>query len=613
MRNSSLFIVFILTCFHLNGQNIRGGIPDTIQSKPTLTEAETILKYFTILERDNRSSIEDTLFKDFEKYDPAKRFENASLGLGNLGSSQHSVRLQERNGINTVAGFHQYDIYKIDPDKLKFYEQNRPYNDLFFTPVAGQNNFAVGAQFSRNFSNNVNATLEFKRYAQEGFYQNQLTKSTAFGFGIWKSNPEKNHDLFIRFTANNHNEEINGGVATDTLFNQDLFRLRTAIPVRLVGDTTRHQHFSYSIDNYFDAVNDKLSIHHKVKYEHGYFRNGDFDTSTSDDTLVYGHYLVDDRGLRYYMGFTRINNTIDIAWKQKVLDIQLGLSHSHQRYSPTDQTEVFNDLTASGVLGFNISNFSRVSGTLDLGIGDNAGNLDFKGRIQVNGIKDLLLEGFLRIQRYDPSLIQRRMLVTEQLIYDNAFSKVNNFEIGGSLNWEKANLSMQFKSGVRDNAIAFDNMAIPYQLDGSLEYIQAELDHHWHWRFIGMENSILYQSFSDNIYNLPRVYSIHNLYIQFRLFKRRLLTQTGILYYNIDYDGGLSYMPLNGSFYPNDEEPERYHYTEFYANFKVDRFRLFFKIDNLTELWQREVHYQINDYPMFDYKMRIGIRWQMYD
>ncbi|NNE26500.1 MAG: hypothetical protein HKN09_06625 [Saprospiraceae bacterium] len=613
MRTSGIIFYLIFTCIAIQAQNIRNENSDSISSIARLTAAQTTIKRFTIRDRDSHKNIDDTLFTDFEKYDPAKRFETASLGIGNIGSAQQAVRLQQRLGINTVAGFHQYDIYKLDPDDLSFYEQNRPYNDLFFSPVAGQNNFVVGAQFSRDFANDVNVTLDFKRYTQEGFYQNQKTKSTALGFGLWKSNPDKNHDLFIRFVGNNHNEEVNGGVATDTLFDQELFRLRTAIPVRLSGDTMRHQHFNYIMDNYFDAVKDRLSMHHQIEFETGYFRYGDDITNTANDSLVYGDFLVDNRGLRYYMGFTRINNAFDLGWKQKVLGVKMGIRHSYQRYTPSNESLTVNDLTVWGALNLNIGNFTSFNGNLDLGVGDNAGNLELKAMIQLDAIQDFKINGFVHIHRYDPSLIQQSLIITEQLIYNNAFAKINDFELGGSLFWEKANLNLKFKSGVRDQAIAYDNRALPYQIDGSIEFLQAELDHRFEWRFIGMENSILYQTFSDNIFNLPKLYSIHNLYIQFRLFKRRLLTQTGILYYNIDYDGGLAYMPLNGAFYPIAQEAQRYHYTEFYANFKVDRFRMFFKIDNFTELWNREVHYQIYNYPQFDYKIRIGVRWQMYD
>ncbi len=588
-------------------------VPDSLRTEPTVNLESPSIKYFTLDNRENLQEISDTLFDDFEKYNPARTFDDASYTLGNLGSSAYNIEYKTRDHMYTDPGFHQYDIYKLKQEDFRFYEQNRAYNDLFFSPVAGQRNFLVKAKFARNFADNVNFVVDYTRYNQEGFYQNQKTKSTAFGLGIWKHYPEKKHHLFISFLANNHNEEHNGGVSTDTLFDQELYRLRLAIPVRLNEDTTRHQNFTYAIDNYFDGLSKKYKVHHKIQFEKGYFRYGDHGADTTDDQLVYRSYLTDTRGLRYFLGFSALRNDFDLSFTTSSVKISTGISHKYQRFNNSKEVFDINDIVVFGDFSFKIKDFSDFIGRAELGLGSNAGNLKLNGLISISAIKNLKLNAFINITRYDPSLLNEKVYVTDILLYVNEFSRTNEVQLGGQLQWTKMNANLEFYSGIIENALAYDQDALPYQIDSNLEYIRIKFSHKLKWKFLGLENSLLFQNFSENIYRLPKLFSIHNVYFESHLFKKRLFARIGILYYNIQGDGDLSFMPVIGIFYPSSTSIDNYAYSEFYANFKINQFRLFFKIDNFTELIERKVHYQIENHPQFDYKMRIGVRWLIFD
>ena len=613
-----MFFLGLIFSFTLSAQltednNYNNLSPDNFEQKNNFKTDSSLLKYFTLNDIRTLHEVTDTLFTDFEKYNPTRDFENGALTLGNLGSSHQKIIYTDNDNINTDPGFHQYDLYKIKIKDFRFYELNRPYNDLYFSPVGGQRNFLVKAKFSRDFANEVNLSLDFMRINQVGFYNDQNTKSTRFGVGLWKHNAEKGRHTLISFFANNHNEKQNGGITTDTLFGKDLFRLRTAIPTRLSKDTTRHQHFTYSLDNYFDKVGDKYSVHHQIQYESGYFRYGDHDVSTSEDSLVYKSYLTDSRGVRYFKGFSKINNTLDLSFIAKSVDLRIGLLHSYNRYNNNIEINHINDLSAFADMAIRLKNISTFRGHAAIGFGSNAGNLKLRGQLDINPVKNILLKGIIKILRYDPSLLQQKVYITNQLVYDNQFNKLTEIQIGGKLIWTKMDTRLEFKTGIIDNAIAYNSDALPYQLSESVEYVQFKLSHRLKWRFLGIENSVVIQKFTNNVYQLPKFYSIHNAYIQTTMFKKRLLTRMGLLVYIIKNDGALRYMPATGIFYPGGDSIKDYTYSEFYANFKIDRFRLFFKIDNLTDLISKEVHYQITDYPQFDYKMRIGVQWQIRD
>lgn len=581
-----------------SGIQIESDVRDTVQ-----------LRYFTLNDRDRVMPFGDTLLTDLEKYQINRNFKSAALNLGNYGSAARPIRYQSRDNIFTDHGFHQYELYQMDPLNLRYFILDRAFNDLYFSPLAGQRNFVVKAKFARNFKNKVQVTLDYERILQEGFYNDQKTKDTRFVIGLWKRSTSGNHEYFINFAANNANEEINGGVDESETFEGQFARVRNTIDVQLSGDTARHQNFDLAVHNILYVADKKYRLNHRINFGQGYYRYGDFDTDTAGDSTAYGVFLTDTRGLRYFMGYHSVSNDFDLEFAGSAIGARVGLVHKYQKFDDGQPQNRFNELAIKGAFGFRIKSFSSLNTEAQIGIGNNTGNFKLSGILAFKPGKRIQFEAFSKIIRYDAYLKDRFARVTQVPVYDNEFNKISDFVLGGRLDIQGLGINLELTSGVMDNPIYYDNQALPVQLDGSTEYFRAELEQKLQWKFIGIENSVMFQTFSENLYNLPKWYSIHNLFVEMRLFKRKLHTRVGMLYYHTVYDGGLRFMPVTGSFYPTDREPEYFPYSELYANFKISNFRLFFKIDNFTDMIQREEHFQVLDYPQFDYKTRIGIRW----
>jgi len=284
--------------------NIDTDIEDTIK-----------LRYITLENINKDHHVVDTLFDDFEKYATARQFRTGALTLGNLGSSHLPIIYRPRTSIFKDAGFHQYDNYKTELHDFRYYKLGEAYSDLFFSPVAGRENFLVKAKFSANFANDVNLSINLKRISQEGFYRSQATKSTSFGIGVWKQNPDKNHQLFITIVANNHNEDHNGGVIPTTA--TAALRDRNTEATYLGGADTRHQHIQYAVDNFFEVKNGRYKAHHQVSVENGYYRYSDAVATTAHDSLVYPAAYINTRGIRYFLSFVKLKNTIDLSFDTK--------------------------------------------------------------------------------------------------------------------------------------------------------------------------------------------------------------------------------------------------------------------------------------------------------
>jgi len=586
----------------------------------------TTIDYYTLSDVDNVQPFVDTLFDDFEKYAVNRRFREGTINLGNQASSAQRIIYTSRDDIYTDIGFHQYDAYRKSIYDFPIYEANRTFNDLYFSPSDGSENFIVGAKFSRSFADNIELSIDFNRTKQDGVYNNQGTKASQLGIAISREGDAKKHRMIISFAANNFNEIHNGGVTfgitgADTI---DLYeprwndginrRQRASIPVTTGTSpgTTRHQSFTYGVDNYLKIDSNRFQLHHHIALEQGYFQYGDQGTSTSNDTLLYGPYLTDSRGLRHFNKFTKLSNQFDIGFHTSAFFLNLGVEYRLLNYNNSLSSEQYHDAGAFAKIGLNIKKLTSLNAEVAFGIGENIGNIKIKPVLKFYGIKGLTIEANLKLLRYDPSIIHQRAVLTDQLIYDNDFSKINEFVIGGKLEVKRLNLDIEVNSGVIDNPVYFGTDTLPNQ-SSNTQFLQIIGRHRLNWKFIGIENSVAFQDFSDNVYNLPRVYSIHKLYLQSHLFKKRLLAQFGVLYYNYSFDGNLKFMPAIGQFYQTDETIRPYYYSELFANFKVDKFRVFIKMDNFTDIFRREPHFQIVDYPQFDATLRFGVRWQLFE
>lgn len=566
------------------------------------------VRIFTLADIENKTVFADTTLDDIEIYAKVRTLEKGAFTLGNLGSSQYPLIYRPKSDILTDPGFHQYDIYKTELTDFEYHEHGRTaFNDYSFTPVSGNANTQFRARFSNNFADNTVMSINMDRIKQDGFYSNQTTKSTAFGFGIWKSYPEKNRQMFITFLANNHNENHNGGI---TSLGEN--RVRLLDPTFITEASTRHQDFKYAADNFFSLSDDKYKAHHQLVLQHGYFIFSDEETDKTNDTLTYTeNYITDSRGIRYFLGFQKVKNTLDVAFDSRNIGLKLGVQHLWSRFKTDVATENIHDLIAFSELDLSVGHLAELAARLEVGIGDNSGNLMIDGLLTFKPTRGLDINAHLLISRYDPTLIQRSVNISERNVFTTDFSKVNELQLGGKLAYRRIGLELSFNSGILTSPIHYNAAALPVQKDGTTEYIQAMVKHRFFWRFIGLENSGCFQEFTDNLYLLPRLYSIHDAYLQFRLFKKKLLVRVGGIYYNIQSDEQLAFLPVTGTFYPSGQDFEAYPYTEAYTTFHIGDFRMFVKMENIVDQFQPQVHYQILNHPQFDRKLRMGIRWLM--
>ena len=333
------------------------------------------------------------------------------INTGNFGSSAYPLLFSPNTNTNFYTGYNQYKIYHITADNFRFYEQNRPLSDLYFSQVGNQENINVRADFSRNFSDGLSLSLNYARISQKGFFAGQEVKNTAFGIGLRYKSTSGKYNAIALITHNANEESHIGGITKPeelkNEFNKDL-------TVILSQARTRNQEKEYAFIQFLKLTGKhksgfNLYLKNDLIFRPSYYKYSDTGISDANDTLFYKGINIDDRGLRRYLDINHVSNGFSING-EKIGGIKGRLGLLTDYFKINDGTTSFGrlDLTATfnGIVPLWRTIFIETNGRL--GLGKNIGNFDFGGKLKINVKKIGTLNGKLRFFRSEnPNKINR--------------------------------------------------------------------------------------------------------------------------------------------------------------------------------------------------------------
>lgn len=625
----SLFTI-ILSCLFL-GQLIsqiprdrnnpqRGGQRAPAMPQDTVEYDTTIYDHFSMYDVTNKIPFTDTTLNDFQLYDPVRRGQIFGANLGNLGSSARPLLydVPYQRGVN--FGYDSYNYYRIEREDVRWFDVNRPFSDFYFSPIDGQQNFIVKAKFSRSFADSVSFNLDYQRMTQEGFYTSQNAKSTYLATGVRILRDKT--DTYILGILNANNETHNGGIITDTLFRQNLYNFRQRVPIFLNGATTRNNNLELSVNNYYhfkDSLTNKtmVSLRHEFAIENGAFK---FYDESSEDAINYSPFGIDDRGIRNRIGYSHLENGFYLKLDKKTFKFHGGIVYDFYNIDQEPRKYKKHNLFLKGNGSLTILKGTQVDVKGHLGLADNAGDLWLEGSADLDLNVIGTLRGGIKIYRYEPTLIQQQVFFNSTEFWNNSFPKLNG--TGFFLNYknEKIGLEANAEIDAVDNAIFFNGDKFPELLDGVFTSSKLLLTERFHLGPVYFSNTVGLQGFNNNIYKLPRWLSQHNVYIEGKIFKKRMLARFGFDLRLVESYDPAAFAPELGVFYAANSLQENlfvhdglFKILDTYFSFKIDSFRLFAKLENLNHILFREVNYLTPSYPQFDFKFRFGAAWQIKD
>lgn len=587
-----------------------GIIEDTIVRPPL------VYTYFTTDNIDERKIYSDTLFKDnFRNYDPAKKERWPYANLGNNGSASHSLAYFKEVPKAVDFGQHQFDPYKYGLEDLRLYTVNRAVSNLFFSNQGARENFFVGADFSRPFTDGSQLSLQYRRISQAGDYTQQTIKHTNLGLSFWYQNGR--YQSIFSLLNNVETSENSGGVSDLENLTNPIFGIRSNIPVVLSSAFTRHQERALHYNQYLRLAGSQsgfeVRAHHHLEIGGGYFQFYDDNINSLADLEFYGDFASDTRGLRFDTEFTKLSNSFSLqGTKDNGLALDLGLSYDFTSIDEHPISSNVNDLFLNfkGVIPYK-GQLLNTKAWIGLGSANATFALEGSLDLSLKGIIDLTAG--IETYRHRPSRIANQLYVSEVLQWDNNLDKIFGTVLKGEFSIPSVNLSGTLRQTVENNSIYFGTDAKPRQVGDVYSATVLDFKHSIELGHFGMDNYFLTQVFSENVYKLPSFISKHNIYWEGLLIKGNLLGRLGIETTLVPTHEANAFMPLTGQFYQGEEETQFYPNTDIYFLAKVSDLRIFFKYENATDFLVDDIPFYVLRHPQNDGRFRFGFRWILKD
>lgn len=628
---------------------------DSLLNVGSLKNVKTYSFYPKYIGRQQMQTVDTSLF-NIEFYSPVKRAQTFSQDLGITGSASTPLILEFSPKTSFDIGIHAYDLYIRDLSEVVLIETSTPFTQLSYTMGPEKEN-VLQIQHAQSFKEKqIKAGLDFKLFNTIGSYTHQKMDVKNFNANIAYHTKDKRYSIEGVYFHNKLILQENGGIISDSLYEDNLESNRQIISVNLttaenyikysgvgirqdfyiskaepdfsaIPDTNVLDLEGYSVYHYkkpyFDPILPLGRLSHTFLYSKEIYQYTDSDGKADFYSFI-PNFPEDITNIFDSIGHQKIENTIsysNTAYKDniedpKFLTYSFGLGFNTNRYTqynrnlssdftfseiiPQTRLQMFLTnrirLIATGLYSYRSDNTSayKIDGDLNFLVGKNTINL----AIQSSSTQaKLIYEHFL----------------SDYFHWSNGFKNEKIQEI--DFLFSRKGTQVKAKIGLIHDYLYFDNTVNPKQYSGALSYFNISIYQGIRLGNFGIDLNLIYQEVSDkNIIRLPKLYSNSKLFYTNTIFNGAMDIQLGI---NIRYFSSYyanAYMPAIRSFYIQDErEFGNYPYFDVFLNAEIKRARIFFKYEQLNSSFMPQNYFISPHYANSDAAIKFGVIWQLFN
>ncbi|WP_299156521.1 putative porin [uncultured Christiangramia sp.] len=573
-----------------------------------------------------------TILKDY-KFNYLRKDNFELLPFSNTGQTYNALSYTENNS-KAFPGFgaeaRHYNFMEVDD--INYYQVPTPWTQLYFKTVPEQGQ-QLDALFTINTSRNLNMFIAYKGTRALGKYQNILTSTGNLRMGFSYNTTNDRYRIKAHFVSQDLMNEENGGLDSlavlQYIAEEEEFDDRSVLDVKyedaestLFGKRFFIDH-EYQITDPRDSTNN-LSISHI--FDHSY-KKFVFNQETAENVLYGDSFEATNlqTSTRLYTTFNQaaVNFENDVLGK---LSVKAGHTNYDYGYNAVYITEesvvgnkIFGNLLHLGATYHErIGDFDlKAAGRLNLD-DDFSGNylnisagyaFDDKNSIRFGFDQNSSLPNF-NFLLYQNDYINYN--------WQNDFDNVSSQRLYASLSSEKyANIN--FSLSQIDNYTFFtenENGSVkPFQYDQPVRHLKLKAEKEFDFGLFGSYNTIIYQNVLEGaaVLNVPDLVTRNSIYYEDFWFDKALYLQTGFTFkYFTKYEAN-AYDPILAEFYvQNEEEIGGFPVVDYFFNAKVDKARIFFKLEHLNSLVKGNNNFSAPDYPYTDFLVRFGLVWDLF-
>ncbi len=567
----------------------------------------------------------DTIIRDFHQFNFVQRYNNLYQDLGNIGTAIKPIYYQAPEQIGVRSGFHAYDLY-WDSERVQYFDTKSPYTKMKVI-LGGKGRSMTDVVFTRNINPQWNAGFDFRailtdKQIQRSGKGDRNVIGTYYDFFTSYFTKDEKYKLFFNFRRNHHQVDEYGGVQVDDDFVMADFYDDNAQP-NLTAAESRELRMNIHFFHQYEIANKALQLYHT--FDRGRQENQFFDTPSLAPKGFYDHVEVDSANTSDYAKLITLRNEVGV--KGNLSKLFYNGYYAIRKYDMAYKY-LNPDTLSVPVKGFE----NYLGGRLSLDI-DSIFTLTGWAEIMDNGnyriegnLSSRWLEATLTQRQYLPSYLQQAYRGAHDA-WNNSFNAVESSQLSGYIHYRTKAVSIS--PGVAftrlKNYVYFkygdfnqEQKVLPVQSSGNQIFASPEL------RFdlragnhIALHTRSIYTTFlqnDDDAIRIPPLFVNAQLAYDNIFFGGSLDLHTG---FDVHWQTGYTadgYDLVTQQYYRQNEfKVPAFPIVDVFVNAKIRRARVFFKYNNIIQLFTQSGYLATPYYPgqrnVFDF----GFDWSFYD
>lgn len=618
-------ILFILCTFQVQAQEPRWNITkeDSVGAQKQITADTCAFEFLPAGDLLERAPGEILIPFDDMNYEDILQTENISVHHGAAGSPAHAITAIDITQNLHSTGIAWWNFYKKEITDLEFSTRKSEYTYVGYQQGPGQSNNHTQAEAKVAFAGGVYGALSYQKYGSDGIYQNQALTNSRFHLGLrWEIS--KKFQTQLLYLSQAFNEQVNGGVdssGVEDIFNDPAYQLAITIPVKREKAITREHASGLKWSNLFRIGRDSTSsslknyIGLEIEYQVDRFKYSDpFQTANGKDSVFYGDYLNDVRGIRLSVKEKEFSPLLYyrlISDKRLPLDLKGGVAWKHRDEFIEPVRNVFGEWWIQGQCKLQFNKRITLTAGFENAIVSDFPEYQFQTEIKLEPIRGLNIDfnGFLG--KTAPGFIYDALYINQLPIWNMEFQTEESKLIHLNISYTPSKSELHLDYHRWSNKITLDANAFAVQTADpityrSISFTQGVRLGNWYntWTFTLQEGD-------QPLYFLPRYAGRWHTYFEKKMFNKKLDFKSGLIgTYIPKYDAAI-YWPVLGIHKNETEQLPAFPSLDVYAQFRVQGFTFFARMQNLMPYFTKQTFFSSPGYPIPENILRLGINWQM--
>ena len=605
---------------------IDNGIKDSLKIfKPTIEDYKFKTQF-------SEPQVFDTTFtvqKSYEYTQWNNRDNFGKIQFANIGSGFQDLmfKVNPEQNLSLLPTNKSHFILGIGD--VKYYDVKTP-TTSFIYHTAMRNGAALQSTYTQNIGKNFNFALEYMGLRSQGFYDNNLAANNNTLFSGHYKSKNSRYEFYAHYLHQNVNNEENGGIEDLSLFlgsNSD-FNNRENLATNLTASNSRFGYRRYYFSHSF-APFDTEKFPFKIKHTIFHQGNKYYFNLASADAGFYGN-LVSGKELGSKKYSKNLSNTVSLLFDKEKFSleagvryqmIKLGTNNAELDENPVQPYEYSEGrLGAVGNLKMNLLEKFALNAFLEYSNGKEFGNyLRSANNLKFEPIPGYFVDAHVNFQSAAPSFnhIINSSPVVDFNWKNEDFKNQNVLDIGGKvgLKWFDSSLFVNYFA--IDNFAYFDANQLPKQSSSALNITQIGGEATFSYNKFHLNTKLAFQSNLTNkdLYPVPNFIGRGNIYYQTKAFKNAAEIMTGFKVYYFSKFASRDFSPVLNEFvlpktnaYSIGGQP----IADAYFNMKVKTMQFYIEAQHFTTTFMQNKSYTAPYYPIYDFRLNIGIVWNLF-